>query len=512
MIEFYLAGGGLRLFQTIVYSSLWIVAGCFIAAVFRRMLDPQKLRRIFADDTRWGLLIGWLIGMLLPVCSLGVIPIVRELHRAGVKRGTIVAFGLTAPLFNPMSVLYGLTLSDPIAILSFSLCALVIVSGLGAFWGRWVPSDPQEYPNDKLPTPGIKRTGALMYSTAKEIVGPTGAYIAIGILASTLLATLLPKGYLQNQVEVENTFAPIVVALVGTPVYSSPLLAMSQIGGMFSHGNSIGAAFSLLILGAGTNLGLFFWLGKTYGVFRVFVFYLMLLTTTVGLAYLVDKPLYPKGIDPAGHTHAFDVYTHPYSVGQDGLTANAMTQATDFWESSEVGGTSMLLLLIGCGGLLLLADRVYNFEEWFFSPDETKKKFDTDVPGWILGVTVVSGLVIASVVGCYLYYPAHDEVLQDLFAVNTEAVLSARNKQWEAAQKWIGFSDDLSRRLEVGTYLRNGSVSEFQSTKARIYREELDKLRMAVDNRATDQVQKIGMDVSNAFRRMSKAFRTTSKP
>jgi hypothetical protein len=189
-----------------------------------------------------------------------------------------------------------------------------------------------------------------------------------------------------------------------------------------------------------------------------------------------------------------------------------MTQATDFWESSEVGGTSMLLLLIGCGGLLLLADRVYNFEEWFFSPDETKKKFDTDVPGWILGVTVVSGLVIASVVGCYLYYPAHDEVLQDLFAVNTEAVLSARNKQWEAAQKWIGFSDDLSRRLEVGTYLRNGSVSEFQSTKARIYREELDKLRMAVDNRATDQVQKIGMDVSNAFRRMSKAFRTTSKP
>ena len=145
-MEYYLAGGGLRLSQIIIYSSLWIVAGCLIAAIFRQMLGPEKTRRIFADGTRWGLVAGWLIGMLLPVCSLGVIPIVRELHRVGVKRGTIVAFGLTAPLFNPMSVLYGLTLSDPIAILSFSLCALAIVSFLGICWDRLVPALGTEMP------------------------------------------------------------------------------------------------------------------------------------------------------------------------------------------------------------------------------------------------------------------------------------------------------------------------------------------------------------------------------
>ena len=121
MFEYFAAGGGLRLFQTVVYASMWIVIGCFVAAIFRRMLGPEKVKQIFANDTRFGLVAGWLIGMLLPVCSLGVIPIVRELHRCGINRGTIVAFGLTAPLFNPMSVLYGLTLSDPIAILSLSL-------------------------------------------------------------------------------------------------------------------------------------------------------------------------------------------------------------------------------------------------------------------------------------------------------------------------------------------------------------------------------------------------------
>ena len=156
------------------------------------------------------------------------------------------------------------------------------------------------------------RSFSVFYSAAKEIVGPSLGYIAFGILGSVLLAVLLPKGYLQNQVEHDNLVAPVFVALVATPIYSTPLLAMSQIGGMFQHGNSIGGAFSLLILGAGMNAGLLLWFGMTYGAKRVILFYVLLFATTVGLAYIINTPLYPEGVDPAGHSHAFDAvsYTH----------------------------------------------------------------------------------------------------------------------------------------------------------------------------------------------------------
>lgn len=511
MIDYYLAGGGLRLVQMIVYSSLWIVIGCFIAAIFRRMLGPQKVKRIFGDGTRWGLVTGWLIGMLLPVCSLGVIPIVRELHRAGVKRGTIVAFGLTAPLFNPMSVLYGLTLSDPIAILSFSLCALVIVSLLGLCWGKLVTQSDKDVPNDTLPSVGIKRMVSVFYSAGKEMVGPTLIYVSIGILASILLAVLLPKGYLQNQVEVDNTWAPVAVALIATPIYSTPLLAMSQIGGMFSHGNSIGAAFSLLILGAGTNIGLFCWFGKTYGIHRVVIFYLMLVLTTVTLAYVIDKPLYPKGVDPAGHSHAFDVYTHPFDKNQGDYAVVAKTRSVDFWKTNEFGGTYLLGLLLIAGVGSCVADRFFDFEAWFVSENAAEQKMDAMVPGWVLGVTVVTGLVVASVIGCYLYYPPPEELLADLVIVNTEAVLTSKNEQWEAAEKWVAYSDDLSRRLEVGVFLRHGFVDEFQSTKAKVYRDKLDRLKEAVENRMDDRVDELAMDVSKAYLRLSDAFRNPSK-
>lgn len=506
MIEYYLAGGGLRLAEVIIYSAVWIVSGCFIAAVFRCMLGESKVRQLFADGTRWGLVTGWLIGMLLPVCSFGVIPIVRELHRSGVNRGTIVAFGLTAPLFNPMSVLYGLTLSDPIAILSFSLCALVIVSVLGYVWDRWGKSESVEHADEKLPTPGIKRSVAVIDAASRELIGPTLGYIAVGILASVIFAVLVPKGYLQGQVERDNLFAPITVALMATPIYSSPLLAMSQIGGMFQHGNSIGAAFSLLILGAGTNIGLLLWFGMTYGAKRVAMFYLLLMVSTVGLAYAIDEPLYPKGVDPAGHSHAFDVYTNPFHSRGSNLYASAQTQAQDFWLKNEFGGTYLMVGLMVVGLAFSLVRKLVDLEPWLVKEDE-RSGLNREVPGWVLGLTVVIGLITASVTGCYLYYPAPKDLLADMSMINTECVLSARLEDWEAAEKWIGYSDDLSRRLEVGVFLRQGKVAEFQGSKARVYREKLDVLKEYVEAKNPNGIVEKAQDVADAYMRMSASFK-----
>jgi len=448
MLEYYLSSAGLRLFQVVVYASLWIVIGCFIAAVFRRMLGPATVRRIFGDHTRFGLLAGWLIGMLLPVCSLGVIPIVHEMHRVGVKRGTIVTFGLTAPLFNPMSVLYGLTLSDPIAILTFSLCAMVIVSLLGFAWNRIVKVDSESVIDEATPSSGIKRTISVFDSASRVLVGPALVYLAIGIFASILLAVLLPKGYLQNQVEHDNSLAPIIVAAVAVPIYSTPLLSMSQIGGMFQHGNSIGAAFSLLILGAGTNFGLLAWFGRTYGLKR-FV----------------------------------------------------------FWDANEFGGTYLMFALAALGLVFQFVSKRVDLEDWYHQSDANQSKLNREVPSWVLGGTVVMGLVVASVMGSYMYYPAPNDILPDLHVFNTEAVVAAKTKNWESAEKWIAFCDDLSRRVEVGVYLRNGSVSEFKTAKSRAYREKLDHLKLAVDTKSAGNIRELSMDVQNAYRRMSAAFK-----
>ena len=51
--------------------------GCFF--------DPTNdvaFRKLFGDNSWRSLPQAWLVGMLLPVCSLGVIPVIREMRRA----------------------------------------------------------------------------------------------------------------------------------------------------------------------------------------------------------------------------------------------------------------------------------------------------------------------------------------------------------------------------------------------------------------------------------------------
>ena len=121
-IQVLIWGALTRMAQALVVGSPTIVVGWLVAAVFERILGRDGTYRLFGGDTWRQLPQAWLLGMLLPVCSLGVIPVLQQMRKSGISGGTILAFGLTAPLFNPISVLYGLTLSDPWAILAFSLC------------------------------------------------------------------------------------------------------------------------------------------------------------------------------------------------------------------------------------------------------------------------------------------------------------------------------------------------------------------------------------------------------
>lgn len=510
-MEYYVSGVLLRSSQIVIDASIWIAFGCFIAAIFRNMTGPEKTRALFGNDTRYGLLIGWAVGMLIPVCSLGVIPVVRELYRAGVKPGTIIAFGLTAPLFNPLSVLYGLSLSDPLAVIIFSAAAMVIVTAMGAIWGvmfrQSLPDSDSESTEETVPSTGLRRSLAVLHSACTELAGWSLVYIGIGVLASAALAASFEHGSLQGETEPDKIFAPAFMACYVTPIYSTPLLAMSQIGGMFQHGNSVGAAFSLLVLGAGVNVGVFCWFGSAFGVRRVLLFLLLLLSLTIALAYAMDKPLYPEGVTPSGHTHAFDVYTHPYPATKGKVMDLAVEEIQQYHKKHAFGGTFLLLVLAIAGFGLRIAESRWDFRNWYQKEREARNGWDIALPPWVIGVVACTGLVAVSIAGTFVYYPDPDTVLDDLSVINADCVVSARTGDWEAVKKWVLYCDDLSRRLEVGVFLRQGSVSEFRRAKARVYRDKLDELRDNIEVGQTENVGEQAMDLHRAFLKLRTAFR-----
>ncbi|MFM7834452.1 MAG: hypothetical protein ACKPJD_21845, partial [Planctomycetaceae bacterium] len=163
---------------------------------------------------------------------------------------------MSGPLFNPLSLLYGLTLSEPVAILTFAFCSLIIVTAAGLVFDRLFPEVSGSVAADPPLAFGLQRMAALFSVTVREASGPAGGWLLLGLCGVGTLGALLPQNSLQHSFNADNGMAPLLMMLLSIPVYATPMLAMSQLGMMFQHANSIGAAFILLILGAGTNPGL----------------------------------------------------------------------------------------------------------------------------------------------------------------------------------------------------------------------------------------------------------------
>ena len=72
--------------------------------------------------------------------------------------------------------------------------------------------------------------------------------------------------------------------------------------------------------------------------------------------------------------------------------------------------------------------------------------------------------------------------------------------------KEIEIYDNLTRKLQVGHFLRNWELDEFQQTKAKVLRGRLEQLKDLVDEGDLKAAQAMSHRVGDAHRRCREAF------
>lgn len=492
-------GALLRLLQTISVSAPTVLIGFFVAAILAEMVGPERTRRLFGNGQRASLFWAWLIGMSLPVCSLGCLPIIGYLWKAGVKPGSILAFAISAPLFNPISILWGLTLSDPVVILSFCVVSLVIVSIVGLLMDQIVsaPACTAESPNPAL---GIRRILAVGLSMGRSIAGYTTLYCLLGILGVALLSLLLPYSYLQTSAERTDPLAPLFMGMIAMPAYETPLTAIVKLGDMFQHGNSVGAALTLLILGAGMNLGFLVWTFMRFQWRAAGLFIGTLFAVSVVAGYLVDRPLTPTGIEAAGHTHAFDVYCSPFPAGTEvsaQMVVNKWLEGTASFEGLALGAILFFLAL----HFLLLCIRLQpSVIGWVRTPQPLQ--YDRSLSGRTLFVVWGSLLLFMSVFSCYLFYPPREEIMEEMRLANSELGSAGTTQSWETIEYWLPIQEDWTRKLEVAMFLRGQPIGPYEKAKLRSLREKLDILRHAAEDRDPIATRTCALAMARSYSRL----------
>ena len=98
------------------------------------------------------------------------------------------------------------------------------------------------------------------------------------------------------------------------------------------------------------------------------------------------------------------------------------------------------------------------------------------------------------------------ETLEDMRMVRADALSYANGRDVDNAVKSIARYDDLTRKLQVGYYLRTLETDEFKQARARALRGRLEQLKDVVEAGEFDRVRELGRRVSSAHRRLREAF------
>ena len=486
MLVNVLWGAGFRMLAAAAHAAPTILCGLVVAAVFRQLVGPILVRRLLGAGAGASLVRAWLLGMLLPVCSIGAIPVARELRRVGLAGGTVLAFAVSAPLFNPISLLYGLTLSHPLVIVGFALASMLVVTVVGLAWDRvtTVP-DHGEVPPEPAIAPGWRRSVALGLDMVREAAGPTLGFTAIALAGVGLLSCCLPAGSLQRSMKAFDPWAPALMAAVGVPAFLTPTDAMTQVGSMFDHGNSVGAAYVLLSAGAGLNLGLLAWAWRAWGPRAAAAWLGLFFAAVLTVAMLIERPLSFRDAPPEDHTHAFDVFCLPFETEARDPAARVAALLADRVPAHEWTALALLAGLAAAGLALRRLDPGGRLEARLSSRATVDaaplpRRWDIVLPGPVLGAAALAGLVALSVVAAYLYYPAPTTALEDLKFVEAEAHAAALAGDQRRTRVWIEAWEDLVRRAEVGLWIRSGRFARDVAASAGALREDIEALEHSV--------------------------------
>ena len=91
--------------SVILQALPFILLGVLASSLIRFLVREDWIAGLTPKNAVVGVIFGSLLGLFIPVCDCGVLPVARGLFRKGVSMHTALAYLLTAPVINPVVIL-----------------------------------------------------------------------------------------------------------------------------------------------------------------------------------------------------------------------------------------------------------------------------------------------------------------------------------------------------------------------------------------------------------------------
>ena len=232
----------------------WLIIGFFIAGIIAVCLPRDFVMRFLGTSGGIKSIIrAVMIGVPLPICSCGVIPISTALRKNGASKGATAGFLISTPQTGIDSILATYALMGPLFAIARPIAAFVTGLAGGCAVHALSNNDALHSATNQQSVPPPRNLRTILWQGYIRLLGGVVKPLSIGLVISALMSVLVPDDFFASTLAGRDYLAMPVMALIGFPMYICSTAAIPIAAALMMKGLSPGAAFVFLMTGPAIN-------------------------------------------------------------------------------------------------------------------------------------------------------------------------------------------------------------------------------------------------------------------
>jgi uncharacterized membrane protein YraQ (UPF0718 family) len=259
-----------------------LLVGFFISGVVNESVSIYWVEKHLGKKGIKSILLSTIIGIFLPICCFGSLPVAVSLYKKGASLGAILGFLIATPAtsITALIVCYILLGWKFTIFIFFAVIITGLIVGIGGNSFKYKPGrqavsvDHCCQENEMCGCE--KRSGNRILSILKfafvDMPKDIGIELLLGIILAAVVGAVVPIGNLVESY-LGGGFGFLFSLIFGIGMYFCSTASVPLVDAFISQGMSVGAGMVLLLVGPITSYGTILVLRKEFG-WRILLYYL----------------------------------------------------------------------------------------------------------------------------------------------------------------------------------------------------------------------------------------------
>ncbi|MCL0037758.1 permease [Thermodesulfovibrionales bacterium] len=282
----------------------WLLLGFLFAGLLKAFVPSDIISRYLGKRSFSSVLIATFIGLIIPLCSCGVLPLAISLYKSGASRASALAFLIATPATSITAVIvtagmlgWKFALLKILIVVAIVASAVVLVQILFRGESPISPAVKRHNLGLKVSYTPVSYTSVSYTFIDKikrafrygfiEMVDDMGLYIIIGLFAAGVVSAVVPPDMIERYLG-EGLIPLIIMVLVGAPMYICTIGSLPFVYAMIEAGMNPHAGLVFLIVGPVTNLAVFLVVAKSMGKKTAAVYVGSVIVFSILFTYLIS--------------------------------------------------------------------------------------------------------------------------------------------------------------------------------------------------------------------------------